>query len=140
MILLSFEDLQKIRISPKFQRRSSKIVPATPILILDLSRAWQPQFLSYGLEILVSRGSFMDKQMMFYKDSSILKGCRQFSKTWFSFLDNGLLIGISSQFLVNLPIRRPLSEKKKQVFEKCRNPVLLVTSSVKIPCHEFYCL
>ena len=67
VVLLSFEDLQKIRIFPKFRRRSSKIVPAMPISILNLSRAWQPQFLCHTLEILVSVGSFIDKQMMFYK-------------------------------------------------------------------------
>ena len=33
MVLLSFEDLEKIRISPKFRRRSSKIAPAKPMIM-----------------------------------------------------------------------------------------------------------
>ena len=38
MVLISFKDLNKIDIFPKFHRCSSKIVPATPILILKYNR------------------------------------------------------------------------------------------------------
>ena len=66
MALLSFEDLQKIWISPKFGGCGSKTTPATPISILNFSRAWQSYFLSYTLEILITYGFFIDKKMMFY--------------------------------------------------------------------------
>ena len=48
--------------------------------ILNLSRAWQPLFLSHTLEILVSSESFIDKQMMFYKFFCIFNRKAKISK------------------------------------------------------------
>ena len=48
--------------------------------ILNLSRAWQPLFLSHTLEILVSSDSFIDKQMMFYKFFCIFNRKAKISK------------------------------------------------------------
>ena len=61
----------KIWIFPKFKGCSSKIEPATPISILNFQRTWQPHFMSHTLQILVKHLSFIDKQMMFYKNSCI---------------------------------------------------------------------
>ena len=66
MALLSFEDLHKIWISPKFEGCGSKTVPSTPISILNFSRAWHSYFLRYALEILITYGFFINKKMMFY--------------------------------------------------------------------------
>ena len=51
MVLLSIVDIQKIWIVTKFGGCSSKIEPATPILILKFKRAWQTQFFSQILQI-----------------------------------------------------------------------------------------
>ena len=72
--MISFEDLQKISNFAKLQGRSSKNEPATPISILNFSRAWQPHFLSYTLQILVKHASFIGKQMMFLQLSFISNG------------------------------------------------------------------
>ena len=66
MIVISFEVLQKISLFPKFGGCGSKTAPATPISILNFSRAWQSYFLRYALEILITYGFFIDKKMMFY--------------------------------------------------------------------------
>ena len=66
MALLSFEDLQKIWISPKFGGCGSKITPAKLISILNFSKARQSYFLSYTLEILVTYGFIIDKKIMLY--------------------------------------------------------------------------
>ena len=42
-----------------------------PISILNFRRTWQPYFLSHTLQILIKYVSFIDKQMIFYKDSCI---------------------------------------------------------------------
>ena len=64
MVLISFEHLEKILIFPKFQLRSSKIVPATPFWILKFKRAWQAQFLSHNLVTLKNCVFFIGVQMI----------------------------------------------------------------------------
>ena len=64
MVLISFEHLEKILIFPKFQLRSSKIVPATPFWILKFKWAWQTQFLSHNLVTLKNYVFFKDLQMI----------------------------------------------------------------------------
>ena len=66
MVLLSFVDIQKIWIFTKFGGCSSKIEPATPISILKFKRAWQTQFFSHTLQILVNDRFFIGRQMIFY--------------------------------------------------------------------------
>ena len=66
MCLLSFVGIQKICIFTKFGGCSSKIEPATPILILKFKRAWQTQFFSHTLQILVNDRFFIGRQMIFY--------------------------------------------------------------------------
>ena len=66
MVLLSFVDIQKIWIFTKFGGCSSKIEPATPILILKFKRVWQTQFFSHTLQILVNDRFFIGNQMIFY--------------------------------------------------------------------------
>ena len=65
-VLLSFVDIQKIWIFTKFGGCSSKIEPAAPILILKFKRAWQTQFFSHTLQILVNDRFFIGNQMIFY--------------------------------------------------------------------------
>ena len=60
MVLISFKDLYKIAIFPKFHRCGSKIVPATPIWSLNFKRAWQAQFLSHTYETLENCLFFID--------------------------------------------------------------------------------
>ena len=74
MKVISFVDLQKILLFQKFEGYDSKIEPTTPISILNFSRAWQPNFLSYALQILVKHASFIGKQMMFLQLSFISNG------------------------------------------------------------------
>ena len=69
MIQISFVDLQKISLFPKFWGCGSKIEPALPISTLNFSRVWQPFKVSYALQILVNDRSFIGHQMTF---SSIL--------------------------------------------------------------------
>ena len=64
MILISFEDLQKIHNFSKLQGCGSKIGSATPIWISKFKRAWQTQFLSYNLETLEKWVFFEDVQMI----------------------------------------------------------------------------
>ena len=45
---------------------SAKIEPATPISILKFKRAWQTQFFSLTLQILVNDRFFIGNQMIFY--------------------------------------------------------------------------
>jgi len=71
MVLLSFEDFQKIRIFPIFEGCGSKTAPTTPISILNFSKAWQSCFLRHFLEILITSGFFIDKKMMFYLEPVI---------------------------------------------------------------------
>ena len=85
MIVISFEDLQKISLFPKFEGCGLKIESATPILILNFPRAWQSYFLRYTLEISISYRFFIDKKMMFY--SFFVSSTRQlkFEKSCFFF-------------------------------------------------------
>ena len=64
MALISFKDLQKIDIFPKFHRCGSKIVPATPIWSLNFKRVWQAQFLSHTYEILEKCLFYIDLEMI----------------------------------------------------------------------------
>ena len=66
MVLLSIVDVQKICISTKFGRCSSKIEPATPNLLLKFKRACQTQFFSHTLQILVNDRFLIGHQMIFY--------------------------------------------------------------------------
>ena len=66
MVLLSFVGIQKIWIFTKFGGCSSKIEPTTPILILKVKRAWQTQFFSHTLQILVNDRFFIGHQIIFY--------------------------------------------------------------------------
>ena len=66
VVLLSFVGIQKICIFTKFGGCSSKIEPATPILSLKFKRAWQTQFFSHNLQILVNDRFFIGNQMIFY--------------------------------------------------------------------------
>ena len=51
-IKISFEHLQKICVFTKFEGCSSKNEPATPVLILNFSRAWQSFFESKNILVL----------------------------------------------------------------------------------------
>ena len=64
MVVISFVHLQKIHILKKFEGRSSKTRPATPISILSYRRAWQATFLSHPLQIFKNYSFFIDKQMI----------------------------------------------------------------------------
>ena len=71
MVLLSFVDIQKIWIFTKFGGCSSKIEPATPISVLKLKRAWQTQFFSHTLQILVNDRFLIGHQMILSSISCI---------------------------------------------------------------------
>ena len=64
MVLISFKDLYKIHIFPKFHRCGSKIVPAIPFWNLNFKRAWQAQFLSHTYETLENYVFYIDLQMI----------------------------------------------------------------------------
>ena len=64
MIVVSFVDLQKISLFPKFGGCGSKIEPATPISILNFEWAWQAQFLSYTHLTLEKYSFSIDEQMI----------------------------------------------------------------------------
>ena len=66
MVLVSFVHIEKIWILTKFGGCSSKIEPATAILILKFKRVWQTQFFSHTLQILVNDRFFISHQMIFY--------------------------------------------------------------------------
>ena len=65
MIVISFEDLQKISLFPKFEGCGLKIESATPISILNFPRAWQSYLVSYALQILVNHRSYIGQHMIF---------------------------------------------------------------------------
>ena len=65
MILIPFVDLQKVSLFLKFGGYGSKIESATPISILNFSRAWQSYLVSYALQILVNDRSFIGQHMIF---------------------------------------------------------------------------
>ena len=74
MVLISFQDLYKIHIFPKFQRCGSKIEPATPIWSLNFKRAWQAQFLSHTHETVEKYVFYMELRMIllpFFKINGI---------------------------------------------------------------------
>ena len=60
MVLISFIDLYKIHIFPKFHRCGSKIVPATPFWNSNFKWAWQAQFLSHIYETLEKYVFYID--------------------------------------------------------------------------------
>ena len=57
---------KSITFFPKFGGCRSKIEPSTPISILKFKRAWQTQFFSHTLQILVNDRFFIGNQMIFY--------------------------------------------------------------------------
>ena len=66
IILLSFVEIHKIWIFTKFGVCSSKIEPSRSISILKFKRAWQTQFFSHTLQILVNDRFFIGRQIIFY--------------------------------------------------------------------------
>ena len=89
MVLLSFVDIQKICIFTKFGGCSSKIEPATPILILKFKRAWQTQFFSHTLQILVNDKFFIGHQMIFHSIFCVSNGKAEiWEKLFFLFLSS----------------------------------------------------
>ena len=66
MIVISFVDLQKMSLLPKFEGCGSKIRPTTPISISNFSRAWQSSRVSYVLQNLVNDRSFIGHQMIYF--------------------------------------------------------------------------
>ena len=83
MIVISFVDLQKISLFPKFGGCGSKIEPATPISILNFSRAWQSFKVSYALQILVNDRFFIGHQMIFSSFFVSVTGKLKFKKDYF---------------------------------------------------------
>ena len=76
MVLISFEELWKIPIFPKFQGCSSKIVPAMPIKSSILKWAWQAWFFSHAPGILEKCVFFKDLQIILVPFFYILTGIR----------------------------------------------------------------
>ena len=72
MIVISFIDLQKISLLPKFGWCGLKIKSAMPLRSLKLKWAWQAQFLSYNLQILGKVMFFEDLQMILLSFLEIL--------------------------------------------------------------------
>ena len=73
MALLSFKDLQKIWISPKFGDCGSKIAPATLISILNFSRAWQSYFIIvHNHDFLYHLGAILKKKKKLFSNFSFL--------------------------------------------------------------------
>ena len=91
-------------------------MPATSISILNFWRAWQPNFLSQALQILVSHVSFIDKQMMFSSFVYIFTGFQQFSKNWFS-------LSQVAPMMHKLCIMGATQNEKSQFFENSWNPI-----------------
>ena len=94
MVLISFQDLYKIHIFPKFHECGSKIMPATPFWNLNFKWAWQAQFLSHTYETLEKYVFYIDLQMIlvpFFKihdgswDKNLVHCCRIhiLSHPWF---------------------------------------------------------
>ena len=76
MVIISFFNLYKIHIFPKFGGCGSKIEPSTLLWILNFKWAWQAQFLSHNLLILQNCIFFEDKQMILLPFAKILKGIK----------------------------------------------------------------
>ena len=67
MIVISFVDLEKILLFPKFGVCGSKTEPATPFSILDpeiLKSAWQAHFLSHAPVTFWNHVFFNDVEMI----------------------------------------------------------------------------
>ena len=64
MVLISFVDIQKIRIFTKFGECSSKIEPTMPISILRYQRAWHTFKICHTLQIFKNDSFFIDEQML----------------------------------------------------------------------------
>ena len=97
MVLISFVGIQKISIFTKFGGCSSKIEPATPILILKFKRAWQTQYFSHTLRILVNDRFFVGNQIIFY---SIFCTSNRKAKIW----EKLLFLFLSSPQVVKKPM------------------------------------
>ena len=76
MVIISFFNLYKIHIFPKFGGCGSKIEPSTLLWILNFKWAWQAQFLSHNLLILQNCIFFEDKQMIIVSFPKIHKGIK----------------------------------------------------------------
>ena len=64
MVLISFQDLYKMHIFPKFHECGSKIVPAIPFWNLNFKWAWQAQFLSHTYKTLEKYVFYIDLEMI----------------------------------------------------------------------------
>ena len=123
MVLLSFVDIQKIWIFPKFGGFSSKIEPAMPILILKFKRAWQTQFFSHTLQILVNDRFFIGVQMIFYSIFCVSnRKARIREKLLFPFLSSPQVVIIvhNNGIFYHLGATQ---EKKKWLFSNFSFPV-----------------
>ena len=96
MVLISFQDLYKIHIFPKFHGCGSKIVPAMPFWILNFKWVWQAQFLGHAPQILKDNVFFIDAQMILvpffdipYQKSVIWKRAISISNSRPSYAGNG---------------------------------------------------
>ena len=76
MVIISFFNLYKIHIFPKFGGCGSKIEPSTLLWILNFKWAWQAQFLSHNLLILQNCLFFVGKQMILVPFTKIHKGIK----------------------------------------------------------------
>ena len=123
MVLLSFVDIQKIRIFTKFGGCSSKIEPVTPILILKFKRAWQTQFFSHTLQILVNDRFFIGHQMIFYSIFCISnRKAELWKKLLFLFLSSPQVVKNPMIMDYNYHLGATL-KKKKQFFSNFSFPV-----------------
>ena len=82
-MVISFVDLQKISLFPKFGGCGTKIRPATPVSISNFSRAWQSYLVSYAFPILVNDRSLIGQQMIFKSFFVSVTGKLKFKKNYF---------------------------------------------------------
>ena len=135
MVLLSFEDFQKIRIFPKFEDCGSKTAPYTPISILNFSRAWQSYFLRYALEILITYGFFIDKKWCFIHFSVSSTRKLKFEKSFFFFFRIAPKWYKKSWLWTIIYHLGATPEKKKQFFSNFSFPVEDTEKWIK---HHFF--
>ena len=123
VVLLSFVGIQKICIFTKFRGCSSKIELATPILILKFKRAWQTQFFSHTLQILVNDRFFIGHQMIFYSIFCVSNGKAEiWEKLFFLFLSSPQAVKNPMIMDYNYRLGATL-KKKKQFFSNFNFPV-----------------
>ena len=85
MILIPFVDHQKVSLFLKFGGYGPKIESATPISILNFSRAWQSYLVSYALQIFVHDGSSIGQHMIFSSIFVTLPRKQKFEERYFFF-------------------------------------------------------